>query len=71
MAILRNKEIKELNVKQRNDKLRDLRKEMISIRSQIALGSTPENPGRTKEVKRTIARLITHIKNQKEGKKKA
>ena len=64
MAILKNKEIKELKEKQLESKLKDLRKELVKIRSQIALGSVPENPGRTKEVRRTIARLLTFKKNQ-------
>ncbi len=72
MAILRNKELKELKENQVDNKLKELRKELIKIRSQIALGGLPENPGRTKELRRTIARIITFKKNKtKEVTKKA
>lgn len=70
MAILKNKEIRALGESQREDKLRELRKELIKVRSQIALGSTPENPGRIREIRRTIARILTIKKTTQGGKSK-
>ncbi len=68
MAILKNKEIHSLNETQKEDKLRELRKELIKVRSQIALGSMPENPGRIREIRKTIARILTIKKPIQGGK---
>ncbi len=74
MAILRNKELNEMGKEALNTKFYDLKKELAKIRSQISLGTVPENPGRVKEIRRTIARILTymnlnHNKNVKEVKK--
>jgi len=59
MAILRSKDIANMTLKERQEKIEDLRKELMKLHSQIAMGSLPESPGRVKEIKRTIARLLT------------
>lgn len=61
MAILTKKDFKQMNTVQLGEKLSDLRKELMKINTQISTGTTPENPGRVREVKKTIARLITAI----------
>ena len=50
------------------NKLIELSKELMKINAQIAMGTIPENPGKIKEMRRTIARIKT-IQNQKGGKK--
>ena len=50
-----------MNKVQLGEKLLDLRKEIMKIKTQISTGTTPENPGRVREVKKTIARIITAI----------
>jgi len=47
-----------------------LNKELIKLNAQVATGTRPENPGRIREIKRTIAKLLTK-KNTKEVPKKA
>jgi len=59
MTILKKSELKQMNEKACNDKLVELRKELIKINTQIAMGTTPENPGRIREIKKTIAKLET------------
>lgn len=54
-----------MNENQINEKLIDLKKEMLKINGQIATKTTPENPGRVREVKKTIARLYTLIHQKK------
>ena len=44
---------------QLKEKLNDLKKELVKVNAQIAMGTAPENPGRTKEIRRTIARIKT------------
>lgn len=54
-----------MNEVQLNEKLVDLRKELMKINTQISTGTTPENPGKVREVKKTIARLLTNINLKK------
>lgn len=63
MAILRAKEIQKLSELECNSKLEEIRKELMKLNAQKSAGSTPENPGRIRALKRTIARILT-IKNQ-------
>ena len=69
---MRAKELKIINEFDLNNKVTELRKELMKINSQIAIGTIPKNPSKVKEIKRTIARILT-IKNQKiiGGSKKA
>lgn len=70
MAILTKNDFKQMNEVQLNEKLLDLRKELMKINTQISTGTTPENPGRVGEVKKTIARIITIINLKKREPKK-
>ena len=70
MAIITKNDFKQMNEVQLNEKLLDLRKELMKINTQISTGTTPENPGRVGEVKKTIARIITVINLKKREPKK-
>lgn len=59
MAILRKNEIKQMNEKELNEKLASLNEELVKINAQIAMGTLPQNPGRIKEIRKTIARIKT------------
>ena len=41
----------------------------MKINSQIAIGTIPKSPGKVKEIKRTIAKILT-VKREKGGVKK-
>ena len=64
--MVKKNEIKQLDPQGLKSKLEDLNKDMIKINSQRHSGSSIENPGRIKHIKRTIARIRTYIKNKKE-----
>ena len=66
MAILRSEEIRDLSLEEMEEKVKELRNELLREKSMIASGGAPENPGRIREIRRTIARILT-IKTQKEG----
>ena len=70
MAILRKNELKQMNLETLDSKLKDLRRELIRINAQVAIKTLPENPGRVREIKKTIARLITIKKIKQEEKTK-
>ena len=59
MAILKTNEIKDMSDKDLEKKLTDLYLELAKERAQLKIGGSPENPGRIKEIRRTIARILT------------
>jgi large subunit ribosomal protein L29 len=59
MAILRSDEIRNMPEAEIQDQLRQLREELAGEKGAMALGSPPENPGRIRELRRTIARILT------------
>jgi|TARA_Y100000034_G_scaffold41016_1_gene50459 large subunit ribosomal protein L29 len=70
MAIIKKNELVQMDEKTLNGKLTELKMELIKINAQISMGTLPENPGRIKEIRKTIARIKT-LKNMKEGGKLA
>ena len=67
MVILRTEEIKRLGEKELAEKASELRKELMKIKSQIATRTPPENPGRVREIKKTLARIRTLTKKVAEN----
>jgi large subunit ribosomal protein L29 len=41
------------------ERLADLQEELAGEKATMALGSPPQNPGRIREIRRTIARILT------------
>ncbi|MFX1518409.1 MAG: 50S ribosomal protein L29 [Promethearchaeota archaeon] len=64
MAILRPKEIRTMEPSARLKKLMELHAEYMENKAKIAAGGALENPGRVKTLRRTIARLITIIREE-------
>lgn len=58
------KELRVMNELELENKSAELKKELMKINSQIAIGTLPKSPGKIKEMKRTIAKILT-IKNEK------
>ena len=65
MAILRSKEIWDMEVDEIQDKLVELRAELSKNVSKSVASGVIENPGKIRELKRTIARVLT-ILNEKQ-----
>jgi len=63
MAIMRVDEIREMTHSEREEFLQEMESELLSERASAAAGGMPENPGRIKEIRRTIARIKT-IENE-------
>jgi len=59
-------ELRKLGEKQLDEKYIELKKDLLKINAQISSGTVPENPGNVKNVKKTIARILT-IKSEKKG----
>ncbi len=69
MAILKMKKIRELNDKELDDKMRELKLELSKDKGSSEIG-TVKNPGRIHELRKTIARILTD-KQRRETKKKS
>jgi len=65
MAILRMKEIVELEDSKLESKLLELKKELHAELGSVAAGGRASNPGRIKELRRTIARIKTVMTKRK------
>jgi large subunit ribosomal protein L29 len=68
MAILRSKEIWEMEIEDIQEKLIELKAELAKNISKSSAAGVNENPGKIRELKRTIARVLT-IMNQKQKEK--
>ncbi|WP_462272413.1 50S ribosomal protein L29 [Methanohalophilus sp.] len=66
MAILHVKEIRDMSPNEKVDELEKLTNELIKERALSSAGGAPENPGRIKELRRTIARIKTIQREMKE-----
>ena len=60
MAILKNKKIREMDEKEINERLKELRLELSKETATSEIGGSVKNPGRIGEIKKTIARIKTH-----------
>ena len=59
MAIFRVDELRNMSPEELGEELVNLKSELIRERGLVVSGGAPENPGRIKEVKRSIARIKT------------
>jgi large subunit ribosomal protein L29 len=65
MPILRVKEIRDMPTEERIKKLGELRTERLRLKTMIKAGGTVENPARVRELRKTIARILTIENEQK------
>ena len=66
MSYVSSKEIDEMNQEQMDITLVELRDEMMQLRAQQALGGSSSNSGAYKQTRRSIARLLTKMNQEKE-----
>ena len=64
MGILRKSEIRKMNLEERENKLIELRAELSKQRALIAAGGALENPTKARLLRRTIARLLTIMREE-------
>ncbi|TFF98106.1 MAG: 50S ribosomal protein L29 [Promethearchaeota archaeon] len=68
MPILRKKQIRKMTDGEIEKNIQELRSELAQQRCLIAAGGAIENPGKIKNLRRTIARLLTYQNLRKSGK---
>ena len=69
MAIIKKKEMRKLKEEELNKKLQELKLELAKERANVNIGASASSPGRLREIRKTIARIMT-LKNSKGDKRK-
>ncbi|MEM5834374.1 MAG: 50S ribosomal protein L29 [Candidatus Aenigmatarchaeota archaeon] len=69
MVELKAKQLREMKLEDLNKKLSELRLELMKEIANAKLGRPVKNPGKIRELKKAIARILT-IKKEKSGGKK-
>lgn len=59
MAIIKAKKVRELQEKEIEEKMNELKLELSKERASSEIGGSVKNPGRIKEIRRAIARMET------------
>jgi large subunit ribosomal protein L29 len=67
MAIIRLKEIQAMSSEDRMEKLVDLRVELARLRTMIKAGGAVDNPTKVRELRKTIAQILTVENESKLG----
>ena len=67
MAIIKKSKIRELTDAELSAKLFEFQKELNAERGMLASGGRTSNPGKIRELRRTLARTLTIIHERKLG----
>lgn len=59
MAIFRARDVRQLSDVELNEQMEKLKIELIQHYGKVSAGGSTENPGRIRELRRTIARMKT------------
>ena len=68
MPVMRKSEIEQMLPEERTKKLNELRTELLRFKTMVSSGGTIENPARIRELRKTIARILTLENSQKKTK---
>ena len=63
---LKVSEIRDMTAEERNQKLKELRNELMHERGVSAMGGAPANPGAIRALRTDIARILTVQKEEEE-----
>ena len=64
---MKSKEIRGMDKNTSQEKLLELKKELVKMNAQVAIGSAIKNPGQIKIIKKTIAKIYTIQTEQERG----
>ena len=70
MPTLRMSQIRSMSVDEREKKLSELRTELMKLRTTVRSRGTVENPAALRDIRRTIARILT-VQNEEKSKVEA
>ncbi|MBS3748780.1 MAG: 50S ribosomal protein L29 [Candidatus Thermoplasmatota archaeon] len=64
--VLKSKEIREFTSDERFEKLEELKRELMHERGVAAMGGSPPSPGKIRQLRTSIARLLTIMREEGE-----
>ena len=70
MAILRLKDIRDMSSEKRKEKITEFRTELARLKTMVEAGGSIDNPAQIRELRKTIARILTIEAEEKRGKEK-
>jgi len=66
--VIKAKEIREYTPEERADKLKELKEELMHERGVAAMGGSPPSPGKIRQIRMSIAKLLTIMREEGETK---
>jgi large subunit ribosomal protein L29 len=70
MPILRIKDVRDMSSNERKEKVAELRTELARLRTMVKAGGSVDNPSRIRELRKTIARILTIETEERQTKEK-
>lgn len=70
MPILRIKDIRAMSSEKRGEKIAELRTELARLKTMVKAGGSIDNPSRIRELRKTIARILTIETEERQAKEK-
>ena len=64
--VLKAKEIREFTPEERREKLEGLKRELMHERGVAAMGGSPPSPGKIRQIRTSIARILTIMREEGE-----
>ena len=64
--VLKAKEIREYTKEERFEKLEELKRELMHERGVAAMGGSPPSPGKIRQLRTSIARMLTIMREEGE-----
>jgi large subunit ribosomal protein L29 len=59
---MKYKELQSMSENELQDKLKELKMDLIKANAQVATGTIPKNPGQVKQTKKTVAKIKSLLK---------
>ena len=64
--VLKAKELRDLTPEERNEKLLELKGELMHERGVAAMGGSPPSPGKIRQLRMNIAKILTIMREEGE-----
>ena len=64
--VLKAKEIREFSPEDRKEKLNELKSELMHEKGVAAMGGSPPSPGKIRQLRMTIAKILTIMREEGE-----
>jgi len=64
--VLTAKEIRELTPEERRERLNELKSELMHERGVAAMGGSPASPGKIRQLRMTVAKILTIMREEGE-----